>query len=191
MLLPEKRLLFYCQVINFLEDWILHFCLVLSEFSPLFLHISVLPFHYPNKGELENWSEGQRKLQHCFQTRVHFCYWDGIVTKQRQFSIKKGEEEKLDGGLGQGCKQTCDVTDCIVSWETHPSNRHLWFCAGSLQKEAACPGLGHSGVLVCSKAGSVKLIHFVWANSTAEQRHPHSASLEIMTPRQSGSHCEM
>ena len=48
------------------------------------------------------------------------------------------------------------------------------------------PRLGHSGVLVCSKAGSVKLIHFVSKAQMAccRAEAPHSVSLEIMTPRQ-------
>lgn len=34
-------------------------------------------------------------------------------------------EQRLDGAWGRGCRQNRDVTDCIVSWETHPSNRHF------------------------------------------------------------------
>lgn len=60
---------------------------------------------------------------------------------------------------GWRCSQNHDVTDYIVSWATHPSNRHLWFYSGSLQKRGGMPQFGHSEVLVCSGAGGVKLIH--------------------------------
>lgn len=36
-----------------------------------------------------------------------------------------GERQGRMTAGGRGCTQNRDVTHCIVSWETHPSNRHL------------------------------------------------------------------
>ena len=126
-----------------LEYWILHFSLVLSEFSPQSLQLSVLVSLPQQRGirklkwRTEKvtallWKPGSFLLLmwHCHQA-------EAVIYQER-----RGERRSWTGAWGRGCRQTRDVTDCIVSWETHPSNRHLWFCAGSLRKEAACPSWG-------------------------------------------------
>lgn len=122
-----------------LAYWDLQFCLVLPEFSTQYIPLSPY-FHRSSQGESENKLRRTDKLQHllCTPGLILLLRWHCHQAEAVFFRERRG----WLGAWARGCSQDRYVTGCIVSWETHPSNRHLCFYAGSLQKEAACPRLG-------------------------------------------------
>lgn len=148
------------------------------------IHIST-SFHLPSRGQSENWSLRQLNYVSALYSVLSFAVQLALLLSRGfLFFVFYYKETCQDWVLGWGYSQNCDVTYCFLSWETHPSNRHLWFCVGSLWKEAACLSLG---ILKCQSVVGL----LVWRRFISFQKPsgmlPNTGtstarSLHIMTP---------